>query len=321
MSVKVGTFNLNNLFSRFDFAAEVGSIAAPIDTAGGGKAYEVVQSEEGVWYRTYMGKLVKGKGPKEQERLAARILAEKADVLAVQEVENIDALREFNTRHLNGYYHDLCLIEGNDPRLIDVAVMSNLPLGPITSHKFVLDPANPGEWIFGRDLLEVDVLEAAGAKRVMTLYVNHLKSQLIAWDAPDKELAKQECDDRRTRQAKAVFDIVAANAKTKSEFVILGDMNDGWDSACLAPFVNCDLGLTDGLKSATETTHLAQTPSSAHWTYRHKEANHDAQYLLYDQIWLSPPLQASLISAHVNRRQALTGTGSDHDMAVVELDL
>ena len=42
------------------------------------------------------------------------------DVLAVQEVEDIDTLRQFVREELKGLYPHSALIEGNDPRLIDV---------------------------------------------------------------------------------------------------------------------------------------------------------------------------------------------------------
>jgi hypothetical protein len=62
------------------------------------------------------------------------------------------------------------LIEGNDPRLIDVAVLSKLPLGAVTSWQHAVHPGNPGERVFGRDLLEVEVLNSARTERLFTLF-------------------------------------------------------------------------------------------------------------------------------------------------------
>lgn len=75
------------------------------------------------------------------------------DVLAVQEVENIEALNTFNSNELNGLYPHRLLIEGNDRRLIDVGILSKLPLGPAVTHQ-----TYPDRRLFGRDLLQVDVL-------------------------------------------------------------------------------------------------------------------------------------------------------------------
>lgn len=46
----------------------------------------------------------------------------KADILAVQEVEHIKILKQFNSDFLNGMYEHVVLIEGNDTRFIDVGV-------------------------------------------------------------------------------------------------------------------------------------------------------------------------------------------------------
>jgi len=45
--------------------------------------------------------------------IADRIIAMDVDVLAVQEVENIEALNTFNSNELNGLYPHRLLIEGN----------------------------------------------------------------------------------------------------------------------------------------------------------------------------------------------------------------
>ena len=75
--------------------------------------------------------------PREQlEKLAETIRNVNADVLALQEVENRRYLERFNTAFLGdlGYEH-VVLFEGNDGRGIDVAVLSRLPVGPVTSYR------------------------------------------------------------------------------------------------------------------------------------------------------------------------------------------
>ena len=44
-------------------------------------------------------------------------------------------------------------------------------------------------------------------------------------------------------------------------------------------------------------------------------------YVLFDQIWLSPALAVRQTAAWINRRANLTGEGSDHDPAWVEVDV
>ncbi|MFD0007941.1 hypothetical protein ACFVJ4_36805 [Streptomyces sp. NPDC127178] len=72
----------------------------------------------------------------------------------MQEVEDIDTLRFFVAQHLGGAYPHLSLIEGNDPRLIDIAVLSKFPVGAVTSWQHAVHPDVPGERVFSRDLLE-----------------------------------------------------------------------------------------------------------------------------------------------------------------------
>jgi hypothetical protein len=70
------------------------------------------------------------------------------DVLAVQEVEDVDTLRQFARDDLGGLNPHVVLIEGNDLRLIDIGLVSKLPLGGVTSWQHVPDPLNPGERVF-----------------------------------------------------------------------------------------------------------------------------------------------------------------------------
>jgi hypothetical protein len=132
MQVTVGTFNLNNLFSRFDFSADV-STASASDVKVEQRTTFSFGDPAGFKLRTYEGRLVKGKPEAERRLIAARIKRMDLDVLAVQEVEDIDTLRQFNRDELGGRYRHIVLIEGNDPRLIDVGLLSKLPLGGVTS--------------------------------------------------------------------------------------------------------------------------------------------------------------------------------------------
>lgn len=55
------------------------------------------------------------------------------DVLAVQEVEHIGILKQFNRENLKSHYRYQNLIEGNDPKFIDVGILFKLPIGAVTS--------------------------------------------------------------------------------------------------------------------------------------------------------------------------------------------
>ena len=109
MSVRIATFNCNNLFSRWDFQTELSSAtpAIPAGTAGvlRGEAPAIAESAgteaepvgapvvvtvevggatlTGV-LRTFQGRLVRGKDVKARVWIARRIAALDADVVAVQ---------------------------------------------------------------------------------------------------------------------------------------------------------------------------------------------------------------------------------------------
>jgi len=59
MRITIGTFNLNNLFSRYNFSGEIKAIKSN-DTEIDSKVEYVFEEEENYRIRTYKGKLVKG---------------------------------------------------------------------------------------------------------------------------------------------------------------------------------------------------------------------------------------------------------------------
>src|SRR5262249_8706730 len=97
----VGTFNLNNLFSRFAFSADV---ATAKKSTVATKTVFSFDDPSGFKLRTYQGQLVKPKPEPERKLLAKRITEMNLDVLAVQEVEDIDTLKQFVSSELGGLY-------------------------------------------------------------------------------------------------------------------------------------------------------------------------------------------------------------------------
>jgi endonuclease/exonuclease/phosphatase family metal-dependent hydrolase len=341
VDIRVGTFNLNNLFSRFNLYTEAdpqissSSEAATKDkprewlegadateAAGDGELEVVSRGTIGPdgrlqWYRKFMGKLIRAKEPKAQQTLAERIESLEVDVLAVQEVENLVALEDF-VRYFKlkdaGFKH-LSLVEGNDSRLIDVGVISKLPLGEVTSWRHWTHPDNRGEPAFSRDLLQVEILAPDSFKPVLTVYVNHLKSQLARSDEE-----REAADLRRRRQADCIIEIIRAYPP-KTPYLVVGDMNDAPDSPPLSPLKNSEL--SDALAHAKERggPYPADDPTpppSRPWTHRYRGEG-ETTYELYDQIWASPDLHDKVGKAWILRRTLRGGNASDHDPAAVEL--
>ena len=339
MDVRVGTFNLNNLFDRFNFEVDLGELPAEerdVRTTyqwafvgqGTGPGDPPPQLDAPVSstpivriQKDTSGQLITAKPVTAQQALSTRIATLDSDVLAIQEVENLDALRRFNRDVLADAYPYEVLIEGNDPRFIDVAVLSRLPVANITSHRFEVHPDDPTTPIFGRDLLELAVLNPSRKRRLLTLFVTHLKSKLVQFNDPDPDATEAANNLRRTRQAQTIARVVAARMRPTSRYMIVGDLNDSPTAATLQPMIT-GLGLVDALTNVVESRPPPaatpdNSPTTIRWTHRHSVANAPDKFELFDQVWLSPPLATNLAHAEIERRVAWNassaGVGSDHD--------
>lgn len=320
MIVSVGTFNLNNLFSRFNFEAELSSLQ-DLEQGITFDGHEANENGTIIKVRTYKGKLVTKKDPENAAIIAERIKRMNVDVLAVQEVEDVDALKEFNTMLLNDMYPYIGCIEGNDPRLIDVGIMSKLPIGGLTSWQYTTHPDEPGRRIFSRDVLEVEILNKERTKTLFTLYNNHLKSHFVDFRTNAEEGAKSN-NLTRKRQAEMLAKIIKQRTRPGGAYLVIGDMNDPSESEHLAILTkNDELELVNALINPTETQPFKEEVATTSWTHRFKESGKPAHYELFDHIWLSPKLAGMQQEAFIDRRTLLSGDGSDHDPAWVVLDI
>ena len=268
--IKVGTFNLNNLFSRFNFKATIDEIQS-----GTASVEYKFTSEDDIQFKTFKGTLIEAKPANKTNKVAERVVAMDLDVLAVQEVENIEVLKEFNQTNLANLYPFRVLIEGNDPRFIDVGVFSKLPIGAVTSFQTAVHPQDQGNRVFGRDLLEVRILNQSRSKSLFTLYNTHLKSHF--GDNDNGGQGKDKNDGRRRRQAEMMQEIIGRRMRTNSRFVVTGDMNDPPGATPLAALKMIDgQEMINALKNPTEIgemkdeTNPADNPTTTAWTHRFK---------------------------------------------------
>lgn len=221
MKITITTFNLENLFNRYAF----------LDTPWNQQNYEkLVQALGVVSIASRRGDLVAEPITQIQRNNTAQaILDSSPDILAVQEVENLYTLRIFNDSYLDDYFDKLILIDGNDPRGIDVGLMvkkgSPVEIINVRTH---MDEATDGGSVrrssilsqgyltegalFSRDCLEVDCLVNG---KILTLLVNHFKAQ----DANDSSIKK------RTNQANKVKDLVNKAVGEGKYPIVLGDLN------------------------------------------------------------------------------------------------
>ena len=208
-----------------------------------------------------------------------------ADVIAMIEVEDRQALRQFSEKLLpevNGTAYDqTMLIDGNDDRGIDVGVMARQPyrVGWMRSH--VDDADARGRRIFSRDCPEYSIWTPSGA--VVWLLVNHFKS---------KGFGTQDASNaRRTAQAEQVR---AIYTRLRSEgatlIAVMGDLNDTPDSAALAPL----LGPGD-LKDAS--SHPKFTADGRPGTFQGGHAREQIDYVM-----LSPELYERMSGGGIWRK-------------------
>lgn len=240
--LRLATFNCENLFARFKFTKP------PTQTTVQALATEGFYLDRSVFTRTT---------PAERALTAKAILATDADVIALVEVEGMDTLKAFNTAFLSkaGYRYQMC-VDGNDPRCIDVAVLSRHPFGAIRSHQF--RPARKkGSRVFSRDCLEIEI--EVGKSR-LPLFVNHFKSML---DKANPAEGRKSTTARRREQSEAVVAILAERFGTigNATWAVVGDLNDYYDGDAPAP------GLAPLLGAPGVVDLLARRPADDRWTY------------------------------------------------------
>lgn len=283
--IKIGTYNVNNLFDRFD---------------------DPYSFRDDMW----SPKATKPKSLDDLYQLGERLREDAPDVLALQEVEGKGVLYEFNVGQLGRHFRDLALVPANDPRGIEVAVASTLPLGQLVSYQFIRD-RETGDKLFSRDLLEVEVMDPDNAsRRLFTMFVTHLKSKYIDPKEKDREAAALKNDRLRYKQAFAISQIVRARFPNPNDhYIIAGDLNDTPTANTIAPLLrNPQLPVYDV---------LSEIPDPAErWTHYWKAQN---EYSQLDYLLLSQGMRQRLIAGSVEIVQKRFVGGSDHRPAYIQV--
>jgi hypothetical protein len=98
-TLTLGTFNLNNLFDRWNFAGALEALQQGVRTVDATFVFD--DPERRRLQLDSTGKLLVPKPPAHTARIAERITEADVDLWVVQEVENREALAEFNRAHLD----------------------------------------------------------------------------------------------------------------------------------------------------------------------------------------------------------------------------
>jgi endonuclease/exonuclease/phosphatase family metal-dependent hydrolase len=256
-----------------------------------------------------------------------------ADVIALCEVEDRATLEQFNALHLGRKYPFCILIEGNDERGIDVAVMSKHPIGALRTNVSTPDPAKSRRLdgatrrLFERDCLEAEVMLPGGGS--LAILATHLKSKR---GSAGSEI---DTDPRRIRQSEEIARIVReryGRAGKPRRVIVAGDLNetpdrDGQNGAALGlRKTSIDALLIDsGLSNVVGDT-LGADKAFTHIEDRGgRIVRGQIDYLL-----LSPDIRAATVSCGIDRSgQPFWGpkapppalAASDHACLFVDLDL
>ena len=201
-SVRVCTFNAENLFARYQFRSN----QSPSDDGG-----------------FSINNLAFTLNNEREKNLTGRVIRDvDADIVCLQEVENLPVLKRFASEHLasKNYKHRL-LIDGNDPRMIDVAILSRFPIRAIRSHAFERNARNTAS-LFSRDCLVAEVtvpVDNQGNTAPLFFYINHFKSMMGG---------REQTRARRQEQASRVAEILTDDfgENMDGNFIVAGDFND-----------------------------------------------------------------------------------------------
>lgn len=289
--IRLATFNCENLMMRCDFRApgidglrdKLTAVTDLEHARAVGDVFDVLSEDD----RTLT---------------AQALAATRADICALQEVENLVTLNAFHDRYLRRWstrpYGEQVLVEGNDTRGIDVACLSRLPVRSVTSHaraRFLdlgLSPRGmPAEALaFRRDCLALEI-DVRG--RILTLFVCHLKSM---------HGGRAETRAVREAEARAIRAIITDRFTDPAAAIwaVVGDFND-YRELDGEPLSDHGLGplLSDGF--AIDLAEHAIADPFERWTHHYSG---DDTYGALDHILVSPALFRANAQASV---QAIRG--------------
>jgi endonuclease/exonuclease/phosphatase family metal-dependent hydrolase len=335
MRLRICTFNVENLASRQSFG--------PKERPETGPALSLFDVQEPAKRELVERSVAVALEDDKRELCGLAIAETRADLLILQEVDNLGVLQPFFANYVHrlgdiryGHYR---LIDGNDPRGIDVAFAARLSLfgnkkqirarshqertfGDLDVHNDELAGfgIKPGDLIFNRDCLEV-TLDLNGTELVV--FICHFKA--IA----ERENGRRMTQPIRQAEARAVRRIIEERFGPEwreANWIIAGDLNDFRER--IGPGGVLEATRPSGIDALFEdfaVNPLDSLPPRERWTFHFRQVLEEGvieeQHTQLDYILLSPALatanpepQVELIRRGLPYRVPLDPTHGDRSL-------
>lgn len=241
MSVRIATFNAENLMRRFDFSGFRNELRQD-------RSLSVLDIRDQAHFEALEQARVVSLTDDAMQLTALAIADCQADIICLQEVEDLDTLHAFEYGYLfkmagRGFRHKY-LIEGNDGRGIDVAVMVrdetrdgqvieftgmeshaslNYEKAGVFTDALAEIGASPQDLIFRRDCLEIDF--RVGGKP-LTLFVTHFKSMGNGKNGADGRTYTMPVRRAEALATRRIIENKFDGRPANKRWVICGDLND-----------------------------------------------------------------------------------------------
>ncbi|MFC4625370.1 endonuclease/exonuclease/phosphatase family protein [Daeguia caeni] len=314
----IATFNVENLMRRFDFSGFRNQLHQDRSL----QLFEISDEEQ---YRLLEQARTMAHTDDTRQLTALAIADTRADILCLQEVDNLAALNAFEYGYLfkmigHGYRRKY-LVDGNDSRGIDVAVLVRdetrdgkpISVDAVTSHAHVTytdyglyDPVlaelgiEPHDRIFRRDCLNIDLRIG---NKPLSLFVTHLKSMTGSRNGFDGRIASLPIRQAETRAIRRIIeDKFGANRAAERRWLICGDFNDyrerivitgdRWNGYDFTPVREEQSALNELLDDGFAVNLVERRPVMDRWTLYHTRGPEERHLCQLDYILASPSLAA-----------------------------
>jgi endonuclease/exonuclease/phosphatase family metal-dependent hydrolase len=321
MKLRIATFNIENLSSRWKFAeVSRAEVAAAMSLA------EFAQPKEREVAERSMALTVED----DKRQMTALAIAEtRADIIALQEVDSLRVLEAFFANYVHRLsdvrYGHFKLVAGNDQRGIDVAFAARRNLAHpdeisvksyreasfeelgVYDHDLAEFGIKPHDRVFNRDCLVVTI---PVHQKPLTLFITHLKSMSNGkgrgkGDGRTVTMALRRAESRAVRSI--IKDYFGPDYH-QAHWIIAGDLNDyrmrlrrsGVAEATLPSGI-------DTLFDQFAYNPVDELPEHERWTHYHRAWSHELEAIVEEHVQLdyllvSPSLKDRVRDVSIIRR-------------------